>query len=320
VPHRIAVIALEGVMPFDLGVPAQIFGLLTGAESEPLYSVEVCTPSGAAVRTGGGFTLHPDHGLDVVRMADTVLVAGSSGESEATHGRIPSELADELRAAAARGARMMSICTGTFALAATGLLDGRRATTHWWYAERFRALFPAVRLDPDVLFVDDGDILTSAGVAAAIDLCLHVVRTDHGAALASAAARRCVVAPARQGGQAQFVERPVLPDVAGGIPALLHWISGHLDDRLDLDSLAARATMSPRSFTRHFREHTGESPATWVATQRLALARELLETSGLPIDEVARRCGLGGQARLRSVFRKSFGRSPSEYRRDFRVA
>ncbi|MHB1172811.1 MAG: GlxA family transcriptional regulator [Lacisediminihabitans sp.] len=318
-PHRIAVVAVEGAVPLDLGIPVQIFGVVTGAHDEPLYTVELCTPTGGPIRTAGGFTLLPDHGLELLHRADTVIVAGPSCESEAAHGRIPPELADGLRAAASRGARMMSICTGAYVLAAAGLLDGRPATTHWRYAERFRTLFPAVRLDPDVLFVDDGDVLTSAGVAAGIDLCLHVVRSDHGAAAASASARRCVVAAARQGGQAQFVERPVLPAADGGIPAVLHWASGNLGADLGLETLAARATMSVRSFTRHFRQHTGQSPAAWVAAQRLALARELLETSPLSVDQIARHCGTGGPAQLRTAFRRSYGRSPSDYRRDFRA-
>ncbi|WP_229795194.1 GlxA family transcriptional regulator, partial [Saccharothrix coeruleofusca] len=224
---------------------------------------------------------------------------------------------DALRAAAARGARVMSICTGAFVLAAAGLLEGRRATTHWMHADNFRALFPSVDLDPDVLFVDGGDVLTSAGVGAGVDLCLHLVRNDHGSEVANRAARRCVVPPWRPGGQSQFIVRPV-PEVAGTSTAPARaWALERLHEPLDLRALADHARMSVRTFTRRFREETGVSPGKWIAQQRVERARHLLETTDLPVDQVARHAGFGTGAALRQQLAAALGVSPTAYRAVF---
>jgi transcriptional regulator GlxA family with amidase domain len=221
---------------------------------------------------------------------------------------------------AAEHARLVSICTGAFALAAAGLLDGRPATTHWMHADEFAELFPAVRLDPDVLFVDDGDVLTSAGNAAGIDLLLHLIRRDHGSEVANRVARRSVVAPWREGGQSQFVERPVPVDGDNGTAATREWAVEHLAEPLTLAELAEHARMSVRTFTRRFREETGVSPLRWLASQRIALARQLLESTDASVDRVAAEAGFGTPASLRQHLRAAIGVAPLAYRRTFRGA
>ncbi|GAA3122290.1 helix-turn-helix domain-containing protein [Planomonospora alba] len=315
-PHRVAVVVLDDFAALDLGVPGQVFWVARDPADRPLYEVVTCSPGGAAVRSRAGYAVLPDHDLDVLETADTVLVPGIHGGPALTDGTVPGPLRDALRAAA-RHARVMSICTGAFVLAAAGLLDGRPATTHWRQAALFRTLFPRVRLDPDVLFIDDGDLLTSAGVAAGIDLCLHVVRRDHGSEAANRTARRCVVAPWRDGGQAQFVERP-LPDPADTTTARTRaWMLEHLDEPLDLADLAAHARMSVRTFTRRFREETGLSPARWLTGQRVEHARHLLESTDLPVDQVARRASFGTAVSLRQHLHAAVGLAPLAYRRTF---
>nr|BFE88700.1 hypothetical protein GCM10020093_113010 [Planobispora longispora] len=233
-------------------------------------------------------------------------------------GTIDPEVGEAL-AEAARTARVMSICTGAFVLAAAGLLDGRPATTHWRYAGRFRTLFPRVGLDPDVLFVDDGDVLTSAGVGAGVDLCLHVVRGDHGSEVGNRTARRCVMPPWRSGGQSQYIERPVPPTPDTSTAPARDWALAHLDEQLDLRVLAERARMSVRTFTRRFRQENGMSPGKWITQQRVERARHLLETTDLPIDRVARHSGFGTGAALRQQMAASLGVAPSAYRRTFQA-
>jgi transcriptional regulator GlxA family with amidase domain len=234
-----------------------------------------------------------------------------------TEGTLPADVAALLRDAAG-SARLVSLCTGAFVLAAAGLLDGRPATTHWLYTDSFRRLFPAVRLDPDVLFVDDGDVLTSAGNAAGIDLLLHLLRRDHGTEVANRVARRSVVAPWREGGQSQFVERPVPADGDSGTAATRAWAVERLGEPLTLADLAGHARMSVRTFTRRFREETGTSPQQWLAAQRLALARQLLESTDHPVDRIAADAGFGTAASLRGQLRSSIGVSPLTYRRTYR--
>ncbi len=317
--HEIAVIALQDSVALDLGIPAQVFGDAVDASGACHYRVRVCSPDGAPIRTNGGFSAHVEHDISIVTDADTVIVAaGRSARATAESGVDPI-VAEALRAAHARGARIMAICTGAFVLAAIGLLDGRRATTYWRRSEDFRRAFPRVELEPDVLFVDDG-ILTSAGVAAGMDLCLYVVRTDLGDAAANRVARHLVMPPTRPGGQAQFIERHHPIDDGQRLSAVLDWASRNLERDLGVEALAARASMSERSFTRHFRAHTGTSPAAWVTSERLARARELLETTDLYIDEIARASGLGSATHLRTQFQRRLGQSPSEYRRVFRPA
>ncbi len=311
--HKVAVLALDGVMPFDLGVPNQVFWAARTLSGEHLYEVRTCTADGGPVRTSAGFAVLPEYGLDLLDWADTVVVPGVTRES------VFSEPASVTAALRATHARVMSICTGAFVLATAGLLDGRSATTHWAYAELFRRHFPDVDLDPDVLFVDDGDVLTSAGVAAGIDLCLHVVRRDHGSQLANRTARRCVVPPWRDGGQSQFIERPVPEPGDASTAATRAWAAEHLHTGLDLETLARHAGMSVRTFTRRFREETGVSPGRWLAVQRVEHARRLLETTDLPIDRVAVQAGFGTATSLRQHLHAAVGVAPASYRRTFRT-
>ncbi|MEV1286883.1 DJ-1/PfpI family protein [Micromonospora sp. NPDC049679] len=316
--HTIAVLALDGVVALDLGTPAQVFGAARDAAGRALYAVTTCAVDGAPVRTTAGFQVLPDHGLEATTTADTVIVPGVHGGPSLTDGTVHPAVAAALRAAHRRGARVMSICTGASVLAAAGLLDGRPATTHWWYADLFRRLYPEVHLDPDVLFVDDGDLLTSAGVAAGIDLCLHVVRRDHGSEVANRAARRCVVPPWRDGGQAQYIERPLPGPVGASTAPTREWMLRRLGEPLTLRAMADHATMSVRSFTRRFREETGLSPARWLLRQRTDHARLLLETTDLGVDQIARQAGFGTAASLRQQLHSAIGVAPTTYRRTFR--
>jgi transcriptional regulator GlxA family with amidase domain len=315
-PHEIAVLALDGVVVFDLGVPAQIFHAARDDRDTRLYRVRTCTPDGGPVRTSGGFQVMPDHGPEILETADTVVVAGVHKGAAMDEGRLEPDVAAAL-ARRRPGSRLMSICTGAFVLAAAGILDGRPATTHWFHAERFRALYPRVRLDADVLFVDDGDVLTSAGVGAGVDLCLHVIRRDHGSEVANRAARRSVVPPWRDGGQSQFIERP-LPEPRGASTAGTRaWALERLHEPLDLSRLAREAGMSVRTFTRRFREETGMSPAQWLLRHRVEEARRLLETTDLPVDRVAERAGFGTATSMRQHLHAAVGVSPTAYRRTF---
>ncbi|MFE9746227.1 GlxA family transcriptional regulator [Saccharothrix saharensis] len=317
--HLVAVLALDEVVTFDLGTPTQVFNSARDEQGRRYYRVRTCTPGARPVRSSGGFTITPDHGLELIAEADTVVVVGVSyGARVLEDGTLEEPVRAALLAAADRGARVMSICTGAFVLAAAGLLDGRRATTHWAHADNFRRLFPAVDLDPDVLFVDGGDVLTSAGVAAGVDLCLHLVRQDHGSAAANMAARRCVVPAWRPGGQSQFIVRPI-PDQADTSTAPARaWALEHLGEPLDLRALAAHARMSVRTFTRRFREEVGVSPGKWITQQRVERARHLLETTDLVVDQVARHAGFGTGAALRQQMSATLGVSPSAYRTTFR--
>src|SRR3954470_23538305 len=315
-PHEIVVLALNDVVVFDLGVPAQIFGAARDRDGRALYRVRTCTPDGEPVRTSGGFLVTPGDGPEVLAAADTVVVAGVHGGAAMTTGTLEPAVAAAL-ARRRPGARLMSICTGAFVLAAAGLLDGRRAATHWLHADRFRALYPQVGLDADVLFVDDGEVLTSAGVGAGIDLCLHVIRRDHGSEVANRAARRSVVPPWRDGGQSQFIERP-LPEPAGTSTAPTRaWALANLHEPLGLPRLAKEAGMSVRTFTRRFREETGLSPAQWLLRQRVEEARRLLETTDLPIDRVAERAGFGTATSMRQHLHAAVGVSPTADRKTF---
>ncbi len=319
--HRVGVLALDHVVAYDLGTPPQIFRAARDEQERHLYDVQVCSPGGRPVRSNAGFTVVPDHGLELLAEADTVVVAGVYyGAQVLADGTVDEPVREALRAAANRGARVMSICTGAFVIAAAGLLEGRRATTHWAHADNFRRLFPRVRLDPDVLFVDEGTVLTSAGVGAGVDLCLQVVRDDHGSDVANMAARRCVVPPWRPGGQSQYIVRPV-PGVADSSTAATRaWMLEHLHEPLDLRTLAERARMSVRTFTRRFRDETGSSPGRWITQQRVERARHLLETTDLPIDRVAVDAGFGTGAALRQQMTAALGIAPSAYRSTFRSA
>ncbi|MFJ8056863.1 GlxA family transcriptional regulator [Streptomyces sp. NPDC096142] len=314
-PHRVAVIVDEGTNPFEVGVATELFGLprpelgLPG----PLYEVMVCTPAPEVRMNHGFFIISGAHGLDAVDSADTLVVPGRP-DNVVPRG---AAVLDAIRRTHARGARVMSLCTGTFALAEAGLLDGRRATTHWMWAELFRTLHPRVRLEPDVLFVDDGDVLTASGSAAALDLGLHVVRRDHGAEIANAVSRRLVFAAHRDGGQRQFVERP-LPDVPDeSLAPLLAWARERLGEPLTVADLASRAAVSPATLHRRFRAQLGTTPLAWLTGERVAFACRLIERGEERLDVVAATCGLGTGANLRTHLRRETGLSPSAYRRRF---
>ena len=314
-PHRVAVIVDEGTNPFEVGVATELFGLPRPelGLSGPLYEVLVCAPAREVRMNHGFFTLTGAHGLDAVDSADTLVVPGRP-DNVVPRG---AAVLDAIRRTHARGARVMSLCTGSFALAEAGLLDGRRATTHWMWADRFRTLHPRVRLEPDVLFVDDGDILTASGSAAALDLGLHVVRRDHGAEIANAVSRRLVFAAHRDGGQRQFVERPI-PDVPDeSLAPLLAWARERLGEPLTVAGLAVRAAVSPATLHRRFRAQLGTTPLAWLTGERVALACRLIERGEERLDVVAARCGLGTGANLRVRLRKETGLSPSAYRRRF---
>lgn len=315
--HVVAVLALPPVVGFDLAIPPQVFGTAQ-RDGEPLYDVRVCAVQPGPVATTAGYALLAEHGPEALAAADTVVVPGTHDVSVRRDG----VLAPEVRAALATvppGARWMSICTGAFVLAAAGRLDGRRATTHWERADALRALHPGIEIDEDVLFVDEGDLATSAGLAAGLDLCLHVVRRDHGAAVANEVARHLVVAPWRDGGQAQFIERPVPVDDAGSTGPTRTWAREHLADPLDVAALARHASMSVRTFARRFRAETGTSPHAWVLAQRVAHARHLLESTDLPVDRVAADAGLGTTSSLRAHLAADVGLSPVAYRRTYRA-
>ncbi|MFI0445492.1 GlxA family transcriptional regulator [Actinomadura sp. 6N118] len=311
-PHRVAVLAVPPVVPFDVSIPDLVLGGSVH-EGRRLYEVRACTLAPGVIKTSADYGLEISNGLEILETAETIIVPG-------THTRegIDPAVLDVLRRAAADGRRIVSICTGTFVLAAAGLLDGRRATTYWRRADTFAALFPAVDLDPSVLYVDDGQILTSAGLAAGIDLCLHIIRNDYGAAAANAAARRVVVAPVRSGGQAQFITAP-RPERANGdsLACTQAWALERLDHRLTIDGLAKQARMSSRTLTRRFRAETGLSPLQWLLRQRIDRARELLETTALPIDDVAHASGLGSADSLRAHLVRQVGLTPTAYRATF---
>lgn len=314
--HRVAVLALDGVIPFELSIPSRIFGVATTADGTPLYEIVTCTVGGEPVVTQADYAVSVSRDASVLASADTVVLPSSP---VGVDGSLPDDVTAAL-ATIRPGTRLVSICLGAFALAATGVLDDRPATTHWMHAEHFQAQFPRVRVNPDVLFVDDGDVLTSAGAAAGVDLCLHIVRRDHGSAVANLVARRCVVPPWRDGGQAQYVERAVRERAEATTAAARAWALTRLDHLLSLDDLAARAGMSRRTFTRRFRDEVGMSPGQWLTLQRVELARDLLETTDLSAEAVATRAGFGTAAALRHHLRAALGTSPMAYRRTFRAS
>lgn len=317
--HRVAILALPTVVPFDLGVPVQVFGYPRPDLGAKRYDAVVCgphtKPGPGRVRTSSTFSIAVTHGLEALRTAHTVVVPGIDDLALP----IAPAVTRALRAAHARGARLVTICTGAFALAQAGLLDGLRATTHWGDADEFRARYPGVELDANVLYVDEGRILTSAGIAAGIDLCLHVVRTDHGAAVANAVARRLVVAPHRSGGQAQFIPQPVALPSGQRLEQTRTWMAGRLaDPALTVARMAAHAGLPVRTFVRRFVAESGTPPLRWLLRQRILAAQQQLELSDGSVDRVAAACGFGSAVSLRVHFRRALGTSPLAYRRAFR--
>ena len=312
--HRVAVLLLPPVVGFDATIAPTLFSSATDADGNALYEVATCGLTDGPVAATSGFDIVPGAGVDALAVADTVVIPGTRYPSARIDGVLSAEVSAAL-ALIRPGTRLVSICTGAFVLAAAGLLDGRPATTHWKFADAMRRMHPEVLVDENVLFVDDGDILTSAGLAAGIDLCLHIIRRDHGAQVANAVARSCVVPPWREGGQAQFIDRHVPTQDHHSTATTREWALGHLDDELTVQRLARHAKMSARTFNRRFREETGESPGAWIRSRRVDRARELLESRDLPIDEVARLSGLGTGGNLRHHLRRGMGMSPSSYRK-----
>lgn len=317
--HRIAILALPSVVPFDLAVPVQVFGYPRPDLGLKRYDAVVCgTHAGKGpgrVMTSSTFQLLVTQGLDALRTAHTIVIPGIDDLSLP----IKPPVVRALRAAHARGARLVTICTGSFALAEAGLLDGLRATTHWADADEFRARYPSVQLDATVLYVDEGRILTSAGIAAGIDLCLHIVRQDHGAAVANAVARRLVVAPHRSGGQAQFIPQPVSAPSGKRLEPTREWMMGRLrDPAITVAKMAAHAGIPVRTFVRHFAAESGTAPLRWLLRQRILAAQQMLELTDAGVDRVATDCGFGSAVSLRMHFRRALGTSPLAYRRTFR--
>jgi transcriptional regulator GlxA family with amidase domain len=313
--HTVALVVFDRISPFEMAVPCEVFGADRSDVGLPNYRFLVCAAEEGLLRTDAGFGIVAPHGLDVLREAQTVVVPAWRDVEEAP----PAGLVDALRQSYERGARIVSLCSGAFMLAHAGLLDGRRVTTHWMYAEALAERFPAVEVDPNVLYVDQGRILTSAGTAAGIDLCLHVVRLDHGAEVANAFARRMVVPPHRDGGQAQYVRMPVAESPGEGpLTETLEWASANLGQPLTVSDMAHHARMSERTFARRFREVTGTTPLRWVLNQRILAAQRRLESSDDPVERIAQDCGFGTGATLRLHFGREVGVSPTRYRGTFK--
>ncbi|MFF4991422.1 GlxA family transcriptional regulator [Streptosporangium saharense] len=314
--RTVAVLAFPGVVAFDLGVPCQVFSSAYAPDGTPLYRVMVCGPDDVTATAVGTacFRLRPEHPLrDAVR-ADTIVVPGLARDAP----EVAPEVLDLLRTAVRRGARVLSICTGAFVLARAGLLDGRRATTHWRMTGELARAHPLVEVEPKALYVDAGQVLTSAGVAAGLDLCVHVVRSDHGPAVAADVARGVVMAPEREGGQAQFVRHPPPGPDETDLGPTLRWMREHLHLPLTLADIARRANTSVRNLNRRFQDQVGTAPLRWLLRARVERARELLESTNLPVERVAERCGFGSPATFRARFAQRSGVSPSAYRAAFR--
>ncbi|MFJ9018475.1 helix-turn-helix domain-containing protein [Streptomyces sp. NPDC102259] len=312
----VAVLLFSGGPIFESSIPLSVFGIDRQDAGVPRYRLLVCGGEDGPLRTTGGLELTAPHGLEAISRAGTVVVPAWRSITSPP----PEDALDALRRAHEEGARIVGLCTGAFVLAAAGLLDGRPATTHWMYAPTLAKRYPSVHVDPRELFVDDGDVLTSAGTAAGIDLCLHIVRTDHGNEAAGALARRLVVPPRRSGGQERYLDRS-LPEEIGADPLaeVVAWALEHLHEQFDVETLAARAYMSRRTFDRRFRSLTGSAPLQWLITQRVLQAQRLLETSDYSVDEVAGRCGFRSPVALRGHFRRQLGSSPAAYRAAYRA-
>lgn len=310
-----AVVVFDGISPFHLSVPCILFKKGGKNNRVPDFKVKLCAVEPSVIQTNAGYAIQVTQGLAALKGVGTIIVPSWNDTSVPP----PKSLLDALRKAHQRGTRIVSFCLGSFVLAAAGLLDGRRATTHWQWAGELAERYPHIHVEPDVLYVDEGDIVTSAGCAAAIDCCLHLIRTQHGAEVANHIARRMVVSPFRQGGQAQFIEQPVFSSVASDrLSQVMEWMTQHLNAAHTLDELAERALMSRRTFTRRFRQVTGTTVGQWLLNQRLALAQRMLEMTDKPIEMVAETSGFASPAIFRRSFGQAFGVKPSVYRREFR--
>ncbi len=303
----------EGAPIFEVAIPCEVFGRPRPELADPWYDFRICAADPGRTRTQAGFVAAEAGSLDELAVADTVIVAALGDPA----GDVEPQLVAAVRAAHEAGARVVSLCTGAFVLAAAGLLDGRTATVHWMHADQLTRRYPRVKVDPSVLYVDTGDVLTSAGTAAGLDLCLHLVRLDLGAEVANVLARRLVIQPHRPGGQAQYVETPLARHDDASLAPLLHWAMEHLDQPMTIEGLAARLHTTPRTLIRRFHAATGTSPLQWLLAQRVQRARELLESSDEPMSRIARACGLGSEVNLRHHFARLVGLPPTQYRRAF---
>jgi transcriptional regulator GlxA family with amidase domain len=316
---NVAVVVLDDFSPFELGVVCEVFGSDRSDDGLPVYDFAVVAGEPGPLRSDTGFTLQTPFGLDRISEADLIAVPAMSGDlARCANGQLPEPLLAALRDGVDRGARVLSVCTGAFILGAAGLLDGRRCTTHWMHAQELARLFPAAQVDPSVLYVDDDLVITSAGSAAGIDACLYLVRKEQGSRVANAIARRMVVPPHRDGGQAQYVERPVAGLTADTLSDVIGWMERHLDEQVTVCELAGRAAMSARTFARRFVQETGTTPQRWLTGQRVLLAQQLLEESDATVDVVAERSGFGNATALRHHFRLWRATTPHAYRRQFR--
>ncbi|MDX3570573.1 GlxA family transcriptional regulator [Streptomyces sp. ID05-47C] len=313
---NVAAILLDGVHPFELGVVCEVFGIDRSDEGLPVYDFAVASAEGPTLSTPhAGFTMSTSHGLERLESAD--LIAVPAGDTY-TAREFPPELLDALRRAVDRGTRVLSVCSGVFVLAAAGLLDGRRCAVHWRHAEQLAREYPLTRVEPDVLYVDEDPVITSAGTAAGIDACLHLVRKEQGPEVANGIARRMVVPPHRDGGQAQYIQRPLPRSTCDTVGEVLVWMEQHLDQEVTVEQLAARAHMAPRTFARRFQQETGTTPYRWILRQRVLLAQHLLEASEETVDAIAWRTGFGTAGALRHQFVRALGTTPNAYRRTFR--
>lgn len=313
--RTVVVVAFDRISPFQLSVPCMVFAGVRFSGEAPRFNLQVCSSEGSRLQSSAGFEIVTGKGLDALETADIVVVPSWRDPEE----QPPEALLEALRSAHRRGALVVGLCLGSYVLAAAGLLDGRPAATHWKWAGDLARRYPLVQVQPDRLYVDDGTIITSAGVAAGIDCCLHLLRRFHGAELAARVARRMVVPPHRQGGQSQYIELPIRPDAAADhFTRTLEWLQGNLDQPHSIDSLAARFIMSRRTFIRRFRQVTGATVGTWLLNQRLALAQRLLETTAKPVDLIAQESGFGSEVTLRQQFNKVLKTTPSRYRKEFR--
>jgi transcriptional regulator GlxA family with amidase domain len=316
---NVAVVVLDGFSPFELGVPCEVFGTDRTDEGLPGYDFAVVAGEDGPLRSGPGFTLQTEFGLDRLESADLIAVPATCDE-RCERSNWPEPLLAALRRAVDRNARVLSVCTGAFVLGAAGLLDGRACTTHWRHAALLARMYPAAKVDPSVLYIDDAPVITSAGTAAGIDACLYLVRAEQGSRVANAIARRMVVPPHRDGGQAQYVERPVAEPACDTLGDVIEWMQHNLNQAVTVDELASLAAMSPRTFARRFVQETGTTPQRWLIGQRVLLAQQLLEETDEIVDVIAERAGFGNAATLRHHFRAWRATSPNAYRRTFREA